>query len=121
MTKPYLAAAVLVLGGLMISTPALADYGAIAFSQKTGNYGYSYGFNSRSGAEARAMAGCGSRKSGCGIVLWFTKACGSLAVGSKRGYGTGWGASRAQARSIAMGICRSNDRNCREVVWSCSG
>jgi uncharacterized protein DUF4189 len=54
----------LVLGALLVSTlgsPALADdkYGAIAFSQNTGHHGYSCNYDSRGGAEARALDECG--------------------------------------------------------------
>lgn len=100
------------------STQAAAGgYGAIAFSQDSGAHGYSYGYDTRGGAENEALQGCGG---GCTVVLWFNNACGALAVGANNGYGTGWASSRGEAENIAMSNCNQNSTNCNILQWVCS-
>src|SRR5262245_41087795 len=55
------------------------SYGALAYSAKTGDYGYSYGFNSREQAEQRAKKECGQND--CEIAAWYSRACGAIAAG----------------------------------------
>jgi Domain of unknown function (DUF4189) len=98
---------------------AAADdhYGAIAFSQSSGNWGYSFDFASRGGAERDALNRCGD---GCQIVLWFRNACGALASGDDNSYGTGWASSRGEAERIAMSGCRENSSKCSVTAWVCT-
>ena len=102
------------------STAALADdnYGAIAFSQSTGNYGFSYDYDSRASAEARAREKCGDHN--CTVVLWFVNACGALATGDGNAYGTGWASSRREAENIAMSNCRGEASGCSVIRWACT-
>jgi len=100
------------------STPAAADYyGAIAFSQGSGAHGYSNDFDTRGGAEEQALQECGD---GCEVVLWFSNACGALAVGEDNGYGTGWASSRGEAEDIAMSNCNKNSTSCSILRWVCT-
>jgi hypothetical protein len=97
---------------------AAADYyGAIAFSQDSGNVGYSNDYRSREEAEERARAECGRE---CEVVLWFVNACGVLAVGDDNGYGTAWAASRREAEEIALSNCTDNATNCSVNRWVCT-
>ena len=96
-------------------------FGAIAFSRDTGANGYSFQYDSRSGAEARALKECGAYASDCTVASSFSDACGALAVGD----GNGWGASRAEsiikAERNALATCRSYDNtNCEIEVSVCS-
>ena len=101
------------------ATAAAADdnFGAIAFSSSSGATGYSYDYDSRDGAEERALQECGP---GCKVVLWFKNACGALAVGEGSGYGTGWASSRSEAENLAMGYCRQNTGGCEISRWVCT-
>ena len=96
-------------------------FGAIAFSRDTGANGYSFQYDNRSGAEARALKECGAYASDCTVASSFSDACGALAVGD----GNGWGASRAEsiikAERNALAACRSYDNaNCEIEVSVCS-
>ena len=96
-------------------------FGAIAFSRDTGANGYSFQYDNRSGAEARALKECGAYASDCTVASSFSDACGALAVGD----GNGWGASRAEsiikAERNALATCRSYDNtNCEIKVSVCS-
>ena len=96
-------------------------FGAIAFSRDTGANGYSFRYDNRSGAEARALKECGMHASDCTVASSFSDACGALAVGD----GNGWGASRAEsiikAERNALATCRSFDNtNCAIEVSVCS-
>ena len=96
-------------------------FGAIAFSRDTGANGYSFKYDNRSRAEARALKECGAYASDCTVASSFSDACGALAVGD----GNGWGASRAEtiikAERNALATCRSYDNtNCEIEVSVCS-
>jgi hypothetical protein len=104
---PFAIASLLVL--VAGSASAKDNYGAIAFSQATGNYGYTYDYGSRGSAEQGALNNCGGR---CSIVLWFMNACGALATGGGNGYGTGWAGTRGRAEGIAMSNCRARTGGC---------
>jgi uncharacterized protein DUF4189 len=101
-------------------TAASADnFGAIAFSQATGGYGYSYDHATRSQAESRAMAECRSRNRGCKVAIWFKNACGAVATGSN-GWGSAWAGSRDGAERAAIGYCRQHTNNCQVLAWTCT-
>ena len=102
------------------SSAALAEdyFGAIAFSQGSGRYGYASDYGSRESAEGEALKECGD--SDCTIVLWFKNACAALAKGNDNGYGTGWASTRGEAESIAMSNCNKNSSACSVVRWQCT-
>ncbi len=100
------------------ATQAAADnFGAIAYSTGSGAIGYSYDYGSRDEAEEHALQECGP---GCQVVVWFKNACGAVAAGSDRGYGTGWADSRGEAEETAMRYCQQNSQGCRPVGWTCT-
>lgn len=100
------------------SSVALADnYGAIAYSQSTGRFGYAGDYGSRGSAERAALDGCGDGT--CKVVLWFMNACGALATGND-GYGTGWSTSRRTAINIAMSNCNKYTSHCSLLRWQCT-
>ena len=94
------------LAGAMAPGAAMArDYnGAIAYSSATGAHGYSYDYDTRDGAEQRALNECAGYGGGCEAALWFRNACGALAVGAD-GWGTGWDINRSGAESNAIAKC----------------
>lgn len=100
------------------ASPAIAAYGAIAYSASTGKYGYSYNYDSQKNAERAALKHC--KVSSCKVVLWYKNACGVVAKGDT-GWGAAWAGSRTQASANAIKACSTRSRNCKAVVWSCSG
>jgi hypothetical protein len=106
------------LSALLPGSASAADnYGAIAFSQATGSYGYTYDYGSRGSAEQGALNNCSGR---CSIVLWFKNACGALATGNGSGYGTGWAGTRRRAEGIAMSNCQERTNACSILAWACT-
>ena len=116
------------LAGIMVgaSAPLQAEdlHGSIAFSQDEGGgyaWGIAWSFDSSAGAQVEALGQCrahgGTR---CAEVGWFREACGALALGDDNGYGTGWGATTAEAERDALAQCRVSDDDCRIEVGRCS-
>lgn len=95
------------------------NYGAIAYSKSTGNYGYSHDYSSRSQAEQAALGEC---KSGdCQIKCWFKNSCGALAKAGNGALGYSWAASdRQEAERVALEQCRQRGSNCHIVCWACT-
>ncbi len=95
------------------------NYGAIAYSESSGKWGYSYDYGSRGQAENAALRRC---KSGdCEIKLWFKNSCGALAKGDKGALGWLWAAEgRREAESRALSESRARGSNCRILCWTCT-
>jgi hypothetical protein len=93
------------------------NFGAIAFSTGSGAIGYSYNYRSGNDAQESALQSCGND---CKVVVRFTNACGALAVGTDRRYGTGWAGNRQEAESTAMGYCSSSTTGCGIARWVCT-
>jgi hypothetical protein len=101
----------------LASSPSPILYGAIAFSQGTGAYGYSYDAGSRGSVEEAALTRCGGS---CSVVLWFKNACGALAAGDSHGFGTGWAGDRSRAEEIAMSNCAKSTNDCKLLASTCT-
>lgn len=85
---------------LNAATAFAGTWGAIAFSQSTGAYGYSTGYDDQRGAEKRALAECGAADAK--IVLFGSKAWLVLAIGDDTGaYGVAWNEDKREAVSVA--------------------
>ena len=99
-------------------------HGSITFSQEAdGGYawGIAWSFDSRAGALVEATDQCREYGgTGCEEAGWFENACGALAVGDGNGYGTGWGATTAEAERDALAQCRAANADCRVEVARCS-
>jgi serine/threonine-protein kinase len=109
---------------VLLGTTAIARdddrYGAIAYSRRTGHYGYSNRADSQRSAERRALESCEGRD--CKIQVWFRNSCGALAT-SENGQTTGWAhdTSLRDAKVTAVEQCRDNGgRRCHVVVSACS-
>jgi len=96
-------------------------YGAIAYSPRTGSYGYSYDHYTQREAENAAHKACENyaRSGDCEALVWFKNACGALAVGDS-GYGSGWGTDRYTAESYAINSCSKYSGNCKVIHWNCT-
>ena len=106
------------------AAPAGPLHGSITFSQEAdGGYawGIAWSFDSHAGALAEATDQCHEYGgTGCEEAGWFENACGALAVGDGNGYGTGGGATTAEAERDALRECRAANADCRVEVARCS-
>lgn len=114
------------IGALVVlaGTAAIARdddrYGAIAYSRRTGHYGYSDRAVTRAGAERRARELC--ERSDCRVVVWFRNSCGALAT-SQDGQIYGWAhdTSLREAKENAVEHCRTEGgRRCRLLISACT-
>lgn len=99
---------------------AADNYGAIAFSQRTGAHGFSVDYSSRAAAQHRAMQECARYGRGCRIASWFKNGCGALAVGNGNGWGAEWGNTRGEAERLALQRCGANTYDCWIRRWVCT-
>ena len=96
-------AVVLSAVALLSASQARADFGAIAYSPATGNYGYSYNASSQRAAERRALDECD--RSDADVFVVVENGYAALAVGGDGSYGYAWGTSQAIAEGIALRKC----------------
>ena len=118
--------ALCMLGSVLVS-PAFAGsataaecdppdcWGAIATSDSTHHWGYSYNDPSQGVAEAAAMRECD--ESDCAIRVSFADSCGAVATSADW---VAWGHAdtRAGAESEAMAACRG--AGCHIQTWACT-
>jgi len=107
----------------LLGTSAIARgdrYGAIAYSPRTGHYGYADNARSRGGAERLALENCEGRD--CKVQVWFYNSCGALATGEGgRIFGWAHDTSLREAKESAVEQCRSRGgRRCRVVISACT-
>ena len=106
---------------LSVIMPASAgDFGAIAFSARTGSTAWAHSFPSKQGALNFVDRRCRQQANDC-RSFWFRNACGAVAIGSSGGWGTAWAGSSTQAQVAAVNNCAAHDDGCRVVRWQCSG
>jgi serine/threonine-protein kinase len=108
------------LGVLMsaLGTAQAQYYGAIAYSESTGNWGTANDYGSRGQAERAALSRC--KSSDCEIKCWFRNSCGALAKG-EGGLGWSWAAdSREEAEAQAIANCEEHGTDCRTICWVCT-
>lgn len=89
-------------------------WGAIAYSGKTGAYGYAVDRKSKRDAEAEAFRQCGAD---CNVIKSFRNSCGAVAE-KDRHFAWSLGATRQIAEQKALEKCASG--NCKVVVWACT-
>lgn len=100
---------------------ASVHFGAIAYSPSSRAHGYSMDYSTQAEAEAQALAACNARGAGCQSAIWFSNACGALAVGSDGGWGGDWGADQQTAEQNAIGQCMKYSRGgCSVIRWVCT-
>jgi serine/threonine protein kinase, bacterial len=92
-------------------------WGALAYSESSGRYGFAYDYASQAEAINSAVERCKARD--CRGVVWFRNSCGAFAKGDGA-YGWGVGDSRAVAESKALAECRKRGGGCRMIQWACT-
>ncbi|MFZ2006544.1 MAG: DUF4189 domain-containing protein [Stellaceae bacterium] len=101
------AAAIATLAG---AAPAFAGFGAIAYDQATGRYGFSWNEQTQDRASGLARKDCGSDK--CRVIPVPPAKCGALATTDNPKESTAWGASikdqKAAAELGAMQDCQKH-------------
>ena len=88
-------------------------WGAIAYSSKTGSFGYAVDRKTKRDAETEAFRQCGSN---CDLIRTFRDACGAVAAKPTRA-SSDTGASREIAEMKARKKCGSD---CSIKVWACT-
>ena len=92
-------AAVILIAVLAGSTPALASFGAVAYDQATGRYGFSWTKPTQEQANAAALKDCGSDK--CRVISVPPAKCGALANSADPKESNAWGVSIRDSKSAA--------------------
>ena len=119
MRKPLVPSAFLALAltfvscGVAAQKPPKTLWGAIAYSTKTGAYGYAVDYATKRAAETEAHRICGTN---CDLVRNFRNGCAAVATREKR-VASDLGASRDIAQAKALKKC--GDR-CTVAVWACT-
>jgi len=115
---------------LLSPAPSRADvihvsgdtYAAIAYSEKTGKWGYGYNYSTRRGAEAEALRKCTADDAK--IVTWVHNGFCALAVGEKVAWGIGYtygdGASSRTAKLTAINECKKRSSTAKLLLCICS-
>jgi serine/threonine protein kinase, bacterial len=93
------------------------NWGALAYSDSTGRYGFAYDYASQAQAINAAVERCKARD--CRGVVWFRNSCGAFAKGNGA-YGWGIGDSRGLAEAKALAECRKRGGGCRIIQWACT-
>jgi hypothetical protein len=89
-------------------------WGAIAYSTKTGAYGYAVDMKTKRDAEAGAFRQCGND---CDQIKSFRNNCGAVVQDGKK-FGWSTGASREIAEQKAAQKCAT--AGCKTLVWACT-
>ena len=100
-----------------VTTPAWADFAAIAYSPTTRSWGYSAGHGSRADAENAAKSKCDGADTR--IAVWVRNGWAALAVGDDGVRGWGWSSSSLnEAKNRAM---QNAGHNASIRCWVYSG
>ncbi|MBE0622248.1 MAG: DUF4189 domain-containing protein [Burkholderiales bacterium] len=94
-------------------------HGAIAVQRETGQFGYVYDAATTRAAKVEALKQCADPR--CEVVVSFSNACGVLArqpARGPKGYFPATGATRQEAETKALRLCRTND--CEIAAWACT-
>jgi len=118
MIRRYFGYALVFAACLAPSAHAYNLYAAVAYSDSTGRWGYSFDNYTLIDAMANAEAQCGVYD--CEAKSYVMNGCTALARGY--GWGLGWGISTslASARYQAVRQCELRDYACSVVVWACT-
>ena len=101
-----------------LKTPKFA---AIAYSKKTGSYGYATNEKSKLSAQRAAKRECQKHARDCKSAAWTRYSCVSLATDPGGGWGAHFGVSRKNAVQRALKKCGSyrNNLQCTTLVTVC--
>lgn len=106
----------LVLGfGPALSAQDDDKFAAVAYSPKTGKWGYGCNYSTKAEAIERAKRECGSKDA---RTNWCKNAWISLAVSdeSRGGWGSGWGSTREEAEAAARRECLARNPDARVIA-----
>ena len=96
-------------------------YGALAYDNATGAWGYSFDFNAPADARRRALNECAARSPNCRLLTTFSNACAALATASDHSFGWAVRPFAREAAAAAHGECvRHGGINCQVVQAWCS-
>ncbi len=97
------------------------NYGAIAYAEDNGAYGFSYDYHSAAEANRRALADCTTQGAGCKVVISFSETCAALAAGNNDRFAASRGDWRGEAQGNALTACsRNGGKNCEIKAWTCA-
>jgi hypothetical protein len=105
---------------LAVTGNARADlyiFGAVAFDQNSGAFGYSYNWRSRQQATAAALAKC---QGDCKVIGEYWNNCGSLAAAKDGSYGWGADVDEDIATRRALANCNQYSFGCQTKVTVCN-
>jgi hypothetical protein len=90
-------------------------FAAIAYSPKTGRWGYGCNYSTKAEAIARAKRECGSKDA---RTNWCKNAWIALAISddSKGGWGSAWGETREEAQAAARRECLARNPDARVIA-----
>lgn len=105
----------------LLAAPAMAadNFGAIAYSPKSGAHGWAKDHPTRAAAQKAALAACTKHAEDCRAAVWFKNGCGTLAV-SEKVYGWGWGTTQQLADAEATKACSKRAAGCKIAVQVCT-
>jgi hypothetical protein len=106
-------ASTLAAGAAEAQKPAKGLWGSIAYSTRTGAYGYAVDRATKRDAETEAFRICGTN---CDLVRSFRNGCAAVAARPKR-VASDTGTSREIAQAKALRKCGDN---CKIAVWACT-
>jgi hypothetical protein len=90
-------------------------FAAVAYSPKTGRWGYGCNYSTKAEAIARAKRECGSKDA---RTNWCKNAWIALAISddSKGGWGSAWGDTREEAQAAARRECLARNPDARVIA-----
>ena len=101
--------------------PNHVNYGAIAFSERDGSFGYSFDYHSENDANQRALSDCSQNGKGCKVVLTFSENCAALAADDHNRYGYSLGDGEGDANGRALRQCAGHGgKKCEVKVSTCA-
>jgi len=101
--------------------PNAPNYGAIAYAEHNGAYGFSYHYHSAAEAEQRALSDCMTKGAGCEVVISFSETCAALAAGDNDRFAASRGDGAGKAESEALTACsRNGGKHCEIKAWACA-
>jgi hypothetical protein len=117
LNRGILVAVIALVIGLGSALQAAADdrFAAIAYSPKTGKWGWGSNYPTKAEAIARAKKECGSKDA---RTNWCRNAWIALAVSdeSPGGWGSAWGETADEARAAARRECLARNPDARVVI-----
>ena len=75
------------------------NYGAIAYAEHNGAYGFSYHYHSATEANQRALSDCMAHGADCKVVISFSETCAALAAGDNGRFAASRGDGRGKPKA----------------------